>query len=384
MTLKVVQLDPCSLTPYYNVALCNALAEANCYVRYVTSTFLYDLTLPHSETYYTDITYFSHLKQISLIEYPLRRRAMKLFSYWRGHQNFLRSLVADRPDVVHIQWCRFPLLDHPLVSRIQALDISVVHTVHDVHPLFWYAHVDGLAAIYSCADRLIVHSASNRKALITRYPQLDEDRIRVISHIAPTHFSKEVSRSDARKVLKIPENAIVALFYGSIRPYKSIETLIEAYLLARRYCPNLWIVVAGRLEYTKPAKALRKLHSQSQSVIRLEYIPADQTEVYHRAADVAVFPYQSVSQSGALITAMGFGLPVIVTNVGAMPETIDGNGWIVPPNDADMLAKVLVDAACDPVGFQQMGQRSLSLIRHRHSPALVAQQTISVYRELMG
>src|SRR5215211_3656444 len=111
MTLKVVQLDPFALTPYYNAALCSALAKANCDVRYVTSNFLYDLTLPRSETYCTDIMYFPQLKHTSLIAQPFLRRAMKLFSYWSGHRNFLRSLVADRPDVVHIQWSRFPFLD---------------------------------------------------------------------------------------------------------------------------------------------------------------------------------------------------------------------------------------------------------------------------------
>lgn len=383
MTLKVVQLDPFALTPYYNMALCNALAlaEANCHVRYVSSPFLYDLTLPYSEKYSTDITYFPHLKQQS---HPLRRRAVKLFSYWRGHRDFIRSLVTDRPDVVHIQWSRFPLLDLLLIHRIQALGIPVVHTIHDVNPLFRYAHADGLAAIYSRADRLIVHSAANRTTLITRYPQLSENRIRVIPHIAPTHFSKEISCSDARNALKIPHDAIVALFYGSIRPYKSIETLIEAYLLALRSCRRLWIVIAGRLGYAKAVNSLRKLRNQAQSIVRLEYVPADQTGIYHRAADVAVFPYQAVSQSGALITAMEFGLPVIVTDVGAMPETVDGNGWVVPPNDADTLAKTLVDATRDPVHLQRMGQHSLALIQQRHSPALVAQRTTAVYRELVN
>src|SRR5215207_9350323 len=148
MTLKVVQLDPFALTPYYNAAMCSALAEADCHVRYVTSTFLYDLTLLYPESYYTDIVYFPHLKGSSLTTHPLHRRAAKLFSYWRGHQKFLRSLVADRPDVVHIQWSRFPLLDRLLVRRIQALGIPVVHTVHDVNPLFQYAYVNELAAIY--------------------------------------------------------------------------------------------------------------------------------------------------------------------------------------------------------------------------------------------
>lgn len=382
MTLNVVQLDPFALTPYYNAALCSALSEAGCRVRYASSSFLYDALPLDAQSYCIDTLYFQHLKRSSLINHPLRRRVFKLLSYSFGHRLFLRSLKDRRPDVVHIQWSRFPLLDHLLVGQIQALGVPVVHTVHDVEPLFSNAQTRKLAWIYALVDALVVHSTTNRDALLTRYPRLERSRIHVVPHILPVCVSTGMTRPMARAALNIPQNAPVVLFFGSIRPYKSLETLVDAYLLAQRRCPNLWIIVAGRPAYRGITRSLQKLGPQV--VLRLEYIPMQQAEMYHRAADIAVFPYRRISQSGALITAMGYGLPVVVTGVGAMPETIDGNGWVVPPDDPEKLAEVLRVAMRDFARLGTMGERSLHLIQQRHAPALVAQQMLKVYQEVVS
>ncbi|MEP7293640.1 MAG: glycosyltransferase family 4 protein, partial [Chloroflexota bacterium] len=198
--------------------------------------------------------------------------------------------------------------------------------------------------------------------------------------ILPYHPLPGGSQAQARRILGIPSGVPVLLFFGSIRPYKALATLIQAYLLARRYRPNLWIVVAGYSTDREVARLLTQL--RSQTIIRLNYIPSSQVWIYHRAADVAVFPYRHITQSGALITAMGFDLPVIVTDVGAMPATVDGNGWVVPPNDSLALAAALLEAVRDTARLKQMGARSSTLIAQRHSPECVTGDTLSLYEEV--
>jgi glycosyltransferase involved in cell wall biosynthesis len=114
------------------------------------------------------------------------------------------------------------------------------------------------------------------------------------------------------------------------------------------------------------------------------YVPYGDVWLYHRSADLAVLPYRAITQSAALITCMDFGLPVIVTAVGGLPESIDGNGWVVPPEDADALAVTLLDALSDEGRLEQMGQRSQVLIAERHAGPAVARQIMAIYRELMA
>jgi glycosyltransferase involved in cell wall biosynthesis len=368
------------LTPYYDAAICAALVDVGCTVRCVTSRFLYDPAFANPDTF--DHLYFRGLNHPCLLNYPRLRRVLRLFHYSFGHQQLLRQVQAARPDVVHIQWSRLPLLDRWLVTGIRSLAIPIVHTVHDVTPLFDHVGAGGMAQLYMEVDHLIVHTKMNRDALLEYYPHLDPAQVTVLPHIALNSlFPCNGDRASARHILGIPSDVPVILFFGSIRPYKGVEILVDAYLRARQICSDVWLIVAGQPE--KPYMASISSQLNNQSIVELSYIPSDRVWIYHCAADLAVFPYREISQSGALITAMGFGLPVIVTEVGGLPETVDGNGWVVPPGDSVTLGEVLAEAVSDRERLIRMGRRSQQLLQDRHSAALTAQLTIDVYEEAL-
>jgi glycosyltransferase involved in cell wall biosynthesis len=74
------------------------------------------------------------------------------------------------------------------------------------------------------------------------------------------------------------------------------------------------------------------------------YLPDDEVEPYFAAADLGVLPYESATQSAVVQVAYSFGLPVVATEVGGLPEVVlDGRtGFVVPPKDAEALAKAVV------------------------------------------
>ena len=74
------------------------------------------------------------------------------------------------------------------------------------------------------------------------------------------------------------------------------------------------------------------------------YLPDDEVEPYFAAADLCVLPYESATQSGVIQIAYSFGLPVIATDVGGLPEVVlDGRtGFVVPPKDVKALAEAVV------------------------------------------
>ncbi len=379
MSRTVWQIDPVHLTPYYDAALCQALARAGWSVRLFTSPYLYDPALPSSSDYPVDYLYFRALSR-RLRSHPYLRRHLRGLLYLLGHRALLRLLADAPPDIVHIQWSRLPQFDRWLMARMRRLGIPVVHTVHDVEPLFAHVREADLANVYRMADRLVVHADANKAALLKRYPQLYGEHVRVIRHIAPQWLiPPDADRAAARRCLGIPFEMPVFLFFGSVRPYKGLDVLIDAYAQARRVCPGLWLLIAGAQDRSccMPCPG-------DQIVLRSEYIPSDQLWMYYLAADVAVLPYRRVTQSGALITAMNFGLPVIVSDVGALPETVDGNGWVVPPGDTTALAQALVESVCDLERLRRMGLRSRQLIAERHAPGLIAEQTIALYEEVLG
>lgn len=379
MRREVWMIDPIHLTPYYDAALCQALVNMGWSVRQFTSPFLYDPGFATTRPWEIDYLYGRGLNGRFWLNYPRLRRSLRTVLYLSGHRQLLRRMQAAPPDVVHLQWSRIPRLDRILVGRIQRLGIPVVHTVHDIEPLFAYASTERLAQVYALADRLIVHTHANRAALLTQYPGIAGDKVEVIPHIAIDFpIPGWADRETARRALGIPVDARVVLFFGTARSYKGLNMLLEAFLRARSLRHDLWLVVAGLQDTAMSAI------TDSQMTVHRHYISSDFVWAYHLAADIAVFPYQRVSQSGALITAMGFCLPVIVTDVGGLPETLGGNGWVVPHDSAVALSHALLEAVSDVDRLRQMGEESRRRVSQCHAPTQVARRTVALYEELVA
>ena len=375
--VKIWQMDPFGMTPYYDRALCQALARAGHEVCLFTAGSPYDRAVPAADRYRVD-----ELRYGRDAAPRWWRRVLRAVLYPLRQQYFLKRLTEAPPDVVHFQWCRLPGADQRLIRQIQQRGIPVIHTIHDVEPLFAQAFMYQLHRVYALANCLVVHTQANLNRLLESQPKL-ADKTCVIHH--PSISLQEpldASRVLARRLLHIPPVVPVLLFFGSDRPYKGLDTLLEAVKLAWRSGLEFWLLMAGQLD---KRRVLRPREAAAgEIIIHGEYIPSDEVWLFHRAADAAVFPYRQVSQSGGLITAMGFGLPVIVTAVGGMPETVNGNGWVVPAGDAVALSHAIRDLLHGRKQLVAMGQRSLELLCQRHAPELIAKQTLALYQEALG
>lgn len=387
MPLTVWQLDPAQLTPYYNIALCDALAVAGCHVRYIASTYLYDTDLPFTSNFQTDYVYFRGLDYPWLVNHTRLRRILRGISYPLGHLHIAKQLHDNPPDVLHIQWSRVPRFDRWLIREAKKLRIPVVHTVHNVVSTFASQKmVAALENVYTQADSLVVHTEASRKDLLHLYPKLDPQRLHVIPLIANLNTSTppDASMKHAREILHLPDDATIVLFFGAIRHYKGLDILLSAFQQAARDCSDLHLIIAGRPD-TEGDKSLLEFSAGLTNVhVYSGYIPYDRVWEYHLAADVIVFPYRQITQSAALISAMAFGRAVIATDIGGLPETVEGNGWIVPPENPSALCAAILEAAENRDRTQQMGYRSLVLIAEKYAGSIIAQRTIEVYKKIIG
>jgi glycosyltransferase involved in cell wall biosynthesis len=177
---------------------------------------------------------------------------------------------------------------------------------------------------------------------------------RRVAHPLYAQFDRgRYDRASARAALGLPADGEVALFFGFVRRYKGLDTLLEAWpaVRARR---DATLVVAGEFyEDPAPYRALAAAAGGERAVRLLErYLPDDEVEACFRAADVVVLPYRSATQSGVTHVAYALGVPVITTDVGGLAETVTpgATGLVVPPGDPAALAAAVVRYFEDAAG----------------------------------
>ena len=151
-----------------------------------------------------------------------------------------------------------------------------------------------------------------------------------------------MSQEKARKLLNIDVNDKVILFFGMVRPYKGLQYLLKAFARIRNK-ENAKLMIAGSFGGDKQVymDMIAKENLQDRVIIDDAYIPDTEVEKYFQACNLVVLPYVSATQSAVVQTAFDFEKPVIVTNVGGLPEVVlDGRtGYVVPAESSDALAK---------------------------------------------
>jgi glycosyltransferase involved in cell wall biosynthesis len=166
-----------------------------------------------------------------------------------------------------------------------------------------------------------------------------------VVHPLYDNFGEAIPKQEARKKLSIPENEKIVLFFGFIRKYKGLDLLLEAMDDARIRQSGIKLLVAGEFyEKREEYDALvAKLGIESQLILRTDFIPDSEVSTYLSAADFVIQPYRNATQSGVTPLAYHFEKPMLVTNVGGLPDLVpDGKvGVITEPDPISIATGIL-------------------------------------------
>ncbi len=229
------------------------------------------------------------------------------------------------------------------------------------------------------SDGYLVMSESVERDLDTLKPGAPRRRV---AHPFYAQFDRNrYTRTSARAKLQLEGD--VALFFGYVRHYKGLDTLLEAWRFVRERRPTATLVVAGEF-YEKPEPYRRLAAAAGPGAVRLldRYIADDEVEALFRAADVTVLPYRSGTQSGVTHVAFALGSPVIATNVGGITETVrEGEtGLTAPPEDPRALADTILRFFEQGLGAGMAPH--IARLQAAHSWETLAEQTVDLIQEL--
>jgi D-inositol-3-phosphate glycosyltransferase len=324
----------------------------------------------------------------------------KFFRISKYYLKLVRYAATAKPKIFHILWNnRFQALDRTaLMLYYKFLGKKVVLTAHNVNAgrrdstdtLF---NRITLRIQYQLSDQVFVHTAKMKDELSREFG-VQRSRITVIPFgINNSVPNTSLSSSQAKQRLGIADDKRTILFFGRITPYKGLEYLVAAFQQLQRQRDDYRLLIIGRLEpgcekyWDSIQEAIQEDVRMGRIFLRVEFIPDHETEIYFKGADVLVLPYKEIFQSGVLFLGYGFGLPVLVADVGSLKdEIVEGKtGFIFNPEDpADLARTIDRYFASDLFASLNHGRQEIrDLAAERHSWDVVGQRTIGVYANVL-
>jgi glycosyltransferase involved in cell wall biosynthesis len=365
--MRVHIVDPSAFTPPYDHALCAALARAGAEVDLVTSRFAYG-SVPGADGYAVRELFYRRVRGAAGSRVRL---AAKLAEHIPDMVRYRR--IARLAEVVHFQW-----LDVQWLDRFLLPDRPTVLTAHDLLPREPRpGQASAQRRLYAAVDALVVHSEYGRAQLIDAL-SVDPAKVHVIHHGAFEHLAVLEPQPLPEELTGGVER--VVLFFGLLRPYKGIETLLEAW----RGIDGAALWVVGR-----PRMPLEPLRARAPASVRFvpRFVSDRELAALFRRADVIVLPYsrtERFDQSGVLATALAFGKPIVVSDVGAFRElAAAGAARLVPPADPAALRTALTDLLANQDQRRRLASGALAAARGPYSWDRAARKTLALYRTLV-
>jgi glycosyltransferase involved in cell wall biosynthesis len=272
-----------------------------------------------------------------------------------------RALRRWRPHVVHVHENHDP--------RLLALTAGY-RTVLHVHDPLGHPGAPELTRSenwafrrwFHRADRFIVHG----EALVPELRPIIGPRrpITVIHH-----------GTDARAAPLPPPAEPTVLLFGRLEQYKGVDVLVAAMPRVWERRPDARLVVAGE------GVAARLVPDDPRVTLMARYISEAEVDGVLERASLVALPYTQASQSGVGLLAIAAGVPVVVSDLGSLPELAYDGSFVAAAGDPAALAATILRHLDDGADVRA---RVLDHARSQFSWEAAARQTTELYRELLS
>lgn len=395
---------------HYTYQLCTALAEEGLDVTLITGK-EYELAgLPHNfqvnnlldlwslfDPQATQTVHATAWQRIwHKVRWTLRRgqRALRLLSAW---VRLTRTVSDLKPDIVQFSKIHFPF-EAIFLAQLRRRGLTLTQICHEFElrenqrGLFSSLSVRAYANIYRNFSAIFFHARENCEKFLSLYPFVQNKKTHIIPHGNSgwllRHFPQTHDWDALRQRYGLHPGQQVVLFFGLLAPSKGIQDLVEAFALVRQ-SSDAKLLIAGYPTKHFDRKELKEQIAASgleeHVVLDTRYVPLEEVGALMGLATVAVYPYRSSTQSGALQVAYAFGRPVVATNVGGLPEAVEPgrSGFLVPVESPRELAEAILKLVTNLELAKIMGEYARHLSETRFSWRAVARQIVNVYEQLL-
>ena len=352
--MRVIIADPPAFTPPYDHELASALARAGAEVELVTSRFRFG-PVPDPDGYLREELFYPFSSRL------FKRSRLRLPMKVCEHPLGMMRLRRRRPDLFHFQWLALPQLDR----RLLPAKAPLVFTAHDLLPRRTAGKRDLWLELLRRFDAVVVHSERGRDTLAEL--GVAAERLHVVPH--PVFRSDPARADDGHTLLSL----------GMIRPYKGLADAIE---VTKRLGDARLLVAGDSMEPVEPYRE----QAGDLAEFRLGWLDDAEVDRALGETTVAIFPYRpELDQSGALLRALGAGVPAVVYDVGGLAEPVRrfGAGAVVTPGDVEAMTEAVRTLLGDSKALARARKGALAA-REALSWDAAAASHLEIYRSLIA
>ena len=328
---------------------------------------------------------------------PKRPHHLIEYNNKKSLENLVKLTDEIKPDCVYfVMWAgrQITWFLREYLKILNKKNIPVVLTLHEAYPqIVQEGDLQLFTDAYAYADHIVVLTkdalSDLRKAGIT-IP------ISVIPHGHYHAMNKnKVDDGEARAIVskhlsvKISDKTHVILFFGFIRDYKGLIYLIRAapYVLEKK--PGTLFIAAGSLELAEnPSQYQKEIHGlglENNFLLFPEFVE-DYTlmESFYKAADIIVYPFVGISQSGTMFTAIGMKRPVIISELGSFIRKFEKQGIILTskPKDPKSIAEKIVYLFTHEEERKKLAERAYHILKKDYNWKKIANDYITIFKEV--
>ena len=294
------------------------------------------------------------------------------------YSDLFRTVKAFSPDIFHIHE-NGEMETLAILLRFSRIPLLV--SKHDVtfHPgndsLLYLRRKMIMTLLVKAADVVHVHGESLHDLILKTNPSAGKKCV-VIPHGTLSLFKYWIKGAQS-------PDSLTCLFFGRMEKYRGLDNLLTIGGILKKTLPGIKIIVAGKGEELDKYK--EQMTALGIFEIHDAFIPDEEVHKHFRRSSLLLLPYHEASQSGVVHTGITFGLPVVATAVGAIPEVIiDGkHGRLIAVSDMPSFADAVKGLLSDPCRLSLMKRACLELADQLEFTALVG-QFVAAYRRAIG
>ena len=305
-----------------------------------------------------------------------------------------KKAIFEKFDIVHFHWpdgyinqknifktWQRTLLLSFILLVVKLKGSKIVWTVHNVtphdafHPRYSQLFMRWFA---KRCNGLIFMSEESKSTFFHLYDCKHDIHHAIIPHgHYRNSYPSPIAQAAAKSQLGLPHNKKVLLFFGMIKPYKNIDTLMDVFTQAKLF--DYVLVIAGNTDSPELKEKLIAHTNNLNIHLFLQFIPDDELHIYLSAADAVILPYKSILNSGALLLALSFNKPVIAPHIGAFVTLQQelGRKWIYSYTD-----ELETSALKNALRHLETQQRDAPCPLENYDWDKIASATLAFYQQL--